>query len=97
MGNLDEKITRIFNDIPEVRAMLENITPSQVSYRYYSKKGSKDRFFWTTKKINHKGNPRYVSGIYRYLKSKNMFKLVNTAGFAKKKKAKVRSLKLSEE
>lgn len=60
---------------------------SQPRYRYYPSKDSKDRYFYTCEKINHKGKPRYVAGIYRFLKTKNAYKLVKQSGFAKKKKA----------
>ena len=58
------------------------------SYRYYEDRETKDRYFYTTEKINHKGKPRYVAGVYRYLKTRKQFKLVKRVGFAKKYKAK---------
>lgn len=64
----------------------------QPSYRYYSRTGSLDRYFWTTEKINHKGNPRYVAGIYRHLKTKKQWKLIKKVGFARRHKAKAWSL-----
>src|SRR3990167_2200393 len=75
---------------------------SSPSYRYVARDGSKDRYFYTTKKINHKGKPRYVAGIYRYISSKKQYKLVKSAGFAKKYKAiaaseKYRNTERSEE
>lgn len=60
---------------------------SSPRYRYISRDGSRDRYFYTTDKVNHKGKPRFVAGIYRFLKSKNSFKLVKRAGFARKKRA----------
>ena len=60
---------------------------SQASYRYYSDRQPADQYFYTTEKINHKGNPRYVAGIYRYLKSKKQWKLIKKVGFARKKRA----------
>jgi len=59
----------------------------QASYRYYGDRQPADRYFYTTKKILHKGEPRYVAGIYRYRKTKDDWKLVKKVGFAKKKKA----------
>lgn len=64
-----------------------NLLGRSPKYRYYARAGSKDRYFYTTEKINHKGKPRYVAGIYRYLKSRNVFKMVKSSGFAKKYKA----------
>jgi hypothetical protein len=59
----------------------------QARYRYYAAP-DKDRFFWTTEKINHKGSPKFVAGIYRYLKSKKAYKLVKEVGFARRGRAK---------
>jgi hypothetical protein len=61
---------------------------SEPRYRYYPRAGSKDRYFYTCEKINHKGKSKYVAGIYRYIKSRDLFKLVRKSGFAKKKRAK---------
>ena len=64
----------------------------QARYRYWkSEKG--DWYGWTTEKMNHKGNPRYVAFIYRHLKSRKAMKLVRKSGFAKRKDAKARALK----
>ena len=60
---------------------------SSPSYRYSTREGSKDRYFYTTQKVNHKGSPRYVAGIYRYISSKKHFKMVKSSGWAKKYKA----------
>ena len=67
--------------------MLTSVMPQQANYYYFTHKGSKDQYFYTTRKIEHKGNQRYVAGIYRYIKTKNALKLVRKSGFAKKKKA----------
>src|SRR3990167_5493981 len=60
---------------------------SSPKYRYFARDGSKDRYFYTTEKINHNGKPRYVAGIYRYMKTKKVFKLIKSSGFAKKYRA----------
>ncbi len=57
------------------------------SYKYYTRDRSKDRYFYTTEKCNHKGKSRYMAGIYRHLKTKNQLKLVKRVGFAKRYKA----------
>jgi hypothetical protein len=56
-------------------------------YRYYGGEGG-DRYFWTTEKINHLGKPRFVAGIYRYYKTKRIWKCIKKVGFAKRYKAK---------
>lgn len=61
---------------------------AQPRYRYYTRAGSRDRYFYTVEKIDHNGKPRYVAGIYRYMSSKKIWKLVKRSGFAKRYKAK---------
>src|SRR3990167_6448515 len=56
-------------------------------YRHYSREGSRDRYFYTTEKINHLGKSRYVAGIYRFYKTKKMWKCIKKVGFAKRYKA----------
>jgi len=69
---------------------------SSPSYRYFENE-NKDRYFYTCKKINHKGSPRYVAGIYRYIKTKKQWKIVKRVGFAKKKTAIARAREWSKE
>lgn len=68
--------------------------PSSPSYRFYRNKETGDRYFYTTEKINHKGKPRYVAGIYRYLKTRKVLKMVKKVGFAKRYKAKNKAYSL---
>src|SRR3990167_9589876 len=84
---LTRSINQMINNSPELRNLFASITPRQANYRYYHHEGSKDRYFYTTTKINHKGHKRFVVGIYRYLKGKKAFKLVKKSGFAKKQRA----------
>lgn len=63
------------------------MTGGNVSWRYYGDRQPADKYFYTTEKINHKGKPRYVAGIYRYYKGKEQWKKVKQVGFAKKKRA----------
>lgn len=65
-------------------------------YKFW-KSESGDRYFYTTEKINQKGKPRYVAGVYRYLKTRKVYKLVKKSGFAKKYKAKERAYKWYED
>jgi hypothetical protein len=96
MTTLDEEINHRIMADPTIRAMIQRVMPRQPSYRYFQRQGSKDRYFWTTEKINHKNKPRFVAGIYRYLKTKKQFKLVKKVGFAKRYKAKEWALKAKE-
>lgn len=60
----------------------------EANWKYFADKtNGTDRYFYTTEKVIHKGRPRYVAGIYRYLKTKDVYKLVKQVGFAKKKRA----------
>ena len=80
---------------PRIRAFFHRRMPN---YRYFSiRKVGEDRYFWTTETVKHGGKPRYASGIYRYLKTKKAFKLVNERYHVKRKDAKARALKLWEE
>ena len=64
------------------------------NYRYFKIKGSLDRPFWTIEHINHNGHKRFASGIYRFIKSKQLYRLTNEKYHAKRKDAKARALKL---
>ena len=78
-------------NLEEVNALIareyQKLFEPSARYHYYEDaKGN--RYFYTQDKINHKEKPRYVAGIYRYIKTKNHYKLIKQVGFAKKKKAK---------
>lgn len=78
----------------DLRRMIQSIMPRSPRYRFYQNKETKDRYFYTIEKIIHKNKPRYVAGIYRYLKTKKQFKLVKKVGFSKKYKAKNKAYSL---
>lgn len=69
---------------------------TQANYRYFSDRRTKDMYFWTTEKITWKGKPRYISGIYRYHKTKKEWEVPQStkAGHATRSKAKARALKM---
>src|SRR3990167_8457174 len=86
----DEELRKLNAELNQKMAPLFaqlNLGMRSTSYQYYSRKDSKDRYFYTTEKTKHKGKLRYVAGIYRHLKTKNQLKLVKRAGFAKRYKA----------
>jgi len=66
-------------------------------YRYFNRKGSDNRYFWTVETVKHKGKDKYASGIYRYIKTKQQLKLTSEMYHAKRKDAKARALKLYQE
>lgn len=89
-------------EIPlELQELMASLMPQPASYRYYSpkkpanKSRKLDRYFYTTSKVTHKGNKRFVSGVYRYNASKEQWVATKKAGHAKKKDAIARALKLS--
>ena len=94
MINLSNKLTETLNEF----ARKEGFFRPSASYIYFRRPGSEDQYFYTPKKINHKGSLRYVSGIYRYLKSKKVLKLLasTVAGNAKKRDAIIRAQKLRD-
>ncbi len=90
---LDRELENTINSNPVLRQFFAMRTPS---YRYFSHKGSKDQYFWTTEAVKHNGKLRFASGIYRYLKSRQRYKLTHEVYQAKRKAAKARALKLWE-
>lgn len=84
-NEVQREMNRIFNDLLGVR--------KQARYKYWEDNWG-NMFFYTVKKILHKGKAKYVSGIYRYYKTKKMWKPMYKAGHGKKKKAKERAYRL---
>ena len=76
----------------EVNRIFQSLMPKAPRWRYFSRPGSMDRYFYTLEKINCYGKLRYVAGIYRYMKTKKQWKMVKKCGFAKKYKAKEAAL-----
>lgn len=84
----DKNILDAINELINSDATLSGLFGGSVSPAYtYYEDGKHNRYFCTVKKIEHKGNMRYVAGIYRYVKSKDHWKLTKKVGFAKKKLA----------
>ena len=84
---VNREVADVLNRMIANDPALSSLFPQSANYYYYSRKGSKDEYFYTVNKINHKGHLRYVAGIYRYLKTRKALKLVRSAGFSKKKTA----------
>lgn len=80
---MNDRINKALMSSPMFRNMFSR---NQADYIYLEDK-NKNRYFYTTQKIEHKGLLRYVAGIYKYKKTKNQFKLLKKVGFAKKKLA----------
>lgn len=93
MNDVNALFNRMIRNSPELKSLFTQ----SAGYSYYTRKGSKDEYFYTHEKVNHKGHSRYVAGIYRYLKTKKQLKLVRRSGFAHKHDAMARALKWSEE
>ena len=83
----------------ELNRCMTAIMPASPNYRYYGSPGSKDQYFYTTDKVLHKDRQRYLSGIYRFVKSKQGWKLVKSSvvGHAKKKDATAKALRMAKE
>ncbi len=90
-----DSIEQAFNET--VRQLFPGFCTYSPAYRYFVQKGSKDQCFWTTETVTHNGKPRYVSGIYHYLKTKKQWKLTRERYHAQRKDAKARALTLYEE
>ena len=91
VNDATRNLNRLINNSPVLRNLFAS---NQANYRYYAKKGSKDRYFYTVHKITHCGHPRFVSGVYRFYKTKKVWKPLYQAGHAKKKDAMDRALRL---
>jgi len=88
---LNDDFRRIVESDPTLRAMF---TVMQPKYRYYHHKGKEDQYFWTVQTIKHKGKKRYASGIYKFIKTRNVYRLTAQQYHAKRKDAKDRALGL---
>lgn len=93
----NEQMNKMFRHIVESDPTLRELftTRSSARYRYYTKKGSKDKYFYTVGQCNHKGKLRYVSGVYKHIKSKKIFRLTQTKGHAHKRDAIKRAQQLA--
>jgi len=87
----EQEAMRIMNKVARELGLFGSRQPN---YRYYAYDKVGDRYFYTTTKINRNGRPRFVSGIYRYLKTKKQWKLLKEAGHAKRRDADERAERL---
>ena len=91
MSTTNDLFRAIVENDPTLRGMF---TARQPAYRYFSLRGCKDMYFWTTETIMHKGKRRYASGIYRYAASRKTYRLTRAQYHAQRKDAKARAWKL---
>lgn len=89
--NATRALNQMINNDPTLRSLFGS---NQASYVYYSHKGSKDEYFYTTQRVKRLGALRYVSGVYRYVKTQKMWKPLKQAGHATKRGAIARAKKL---
>lgn len=94
LPNLEQELANTINRLAQDDPTWGRFLTSTPAYRYYYIKGSKDRYFWTTQTVKHNGKPRFASGLYKYLKTKNAWKLTQERYHAKRKDAKARALAL---
>lgn len=87
MSNLSQKHHDMI--LGAVSKVLKSVSAGQPSFRYFQNKSRTKQFFWTTERVNNKGHPRYLAGMYLFKKKDNVWKLVSKAGFVKKKRAKL--------
>jgi hypothetical protein len=92
---LTAEVNRIFQQLVQDDPSWGRFLTVQPAYRYFPVGGTKDRCFWTTEPVQHNGKSRFASGIYRYLKTRNRFKLTQERYHARRKDAKARALKLA--
>jgi hypothetical protein len=87
-------VEQAFNEI--VRTQFPEFCTRAPSYRYFHRRGEAigDQFFWTTETVVRNGKPRYASGVYRYVKSKKLWRLARESYHALRKDAKARALEL---
>ena len=91
------EITDIVNRLAQDDPTWNRFLRRQPSYRYFHIKGSNNQYFWTTEPLIHKGHKRFASGIYRFIKSKQSYRLTHEKYHAKRQDAKARALALYNE
>ena len=74
-----------------------NADPRSPRWRYYGKRWAlgwdpSNLYFYTTQTVGRP--PRYMSGVYRYIKTRGLWVARQERGHAKRKDAKARALKL---
>ena len=94
MSEFDVRMSESLNQMVRKSGLLRYF--KQPRYRYFLNRQSRDMYFWTTEKIDRGGKPRFVSGVYRYYKTKKTWKPLMQAGHAKRTGAKDRARKLYE-
>lgn len=94
MTESEQILAQMLNRVAQTDPRFNQFFRSSPAYRYYFIKGKLDRYFWTTETVTHNGKPRYASGIYKHIKTKNQLKLANSKYHAKRKDAKERALRL---
>jgi|GEM_PF-3257898 len=77
----------------EIRQIFDEALPP-LRYQYYYSKGSNDRYFWYTTPVMHNGHKRYVSGIKKLIKARQVLRVTNVKYHAKRRDAKARALAL---
>jgi len=91
-----QRVSEIINRLAQSDPTWGKYISRQPRYRYFPARGSRHEYFWTTEPVNHQGRPRYASGIYRFVKSKQHYKLTNAKYHARRRDAKARALQLWE-
>lgn len=89
-----QEATNIINRLAQDDPTWGRFLRRQPHYRYFRLKGSNDECFWTIEPVKHNGHKRFASGIYKFIKSKNLYRLTNEKYHAKRKDAKARALEL---
>ena len=96
VNGMDNRI----NDI--LAKHIPDLFGGQARYTYWqsenksNKSRARDQYFYTTHKINHRGSPRFVSGVYRYRATDKSWTPMLRAGHAKKKDAIARAKRLKD-
>ena len=98
MNKLEAKFAQeaanIINRLAETDPSWQKLFPRLPAYRYFRIKGSEDECFWTTESVKHNGHRRFASGIYKFIKSRQAWRLTKPKYHAKRKDAKARALTL---
>ena len=94
LNKVEQEVSNIVNRLAQDDPTWNRFLRRQPSYRYFHIKGGKDEYFWTTEPIKHNGHKRFASGIYKFIKSKQLFHLTKEKYHAKRKDAKARALEL---
>ena len=100
MATSQENLDKVWLEIIQAEPSLASLFPRQARWRWYGPAGALGSnrpasvYFFTTETLKHAGHDRYVSGKYRYIKSRKLWEKTGLRYHAKRKDAHARAASL---